>query len=189
MVCLSRRYHFKFFKGCLPQILLAPSLNTLTQMHTDTTYVLTAAICITFLNEQSLMKKVYLTQQGLQCFCFFKNCSIAVITYLLIRFNKTRSILGNTKNADINGVKEQSTRIQHNISGLVRMKISDNPFFFKKEIVTSHFWEDQEKSNPTRFVKGREGSTIKPLILKLQKGFAPTFLCHCTLKVVSATFC
>ena len=25
-------YHFKFFKGCLPQILLDPILNTLSQM-------------------------------------------------------------------------------------------------------------------------------------------------------------
>ena len=29
MVCLSRSYHFKFSKGCLPQILLGPFLNTL----------------------------------------------------------------------------------------------------------------------------------------------------------------
>ena len=29
IVCLSRPYHFKFFKGCLPQILLGPFLNTL----------------------------------------------------------------------------------------------------------------------------------------------------------------
>ena len=32
MVYLSRPYHFKFFKGCLPQILPGPFLNTLTQM-------------------------------------------------------------------------------------------------------------------------------------------------------------
>ena len=32
MVCLRRTYHFKFFKGCLPQILLGPFLNTLSQM-------------------------------------------------------------------------------------------------------------------------------------------------------------
>ena len=32
MVCLSRLYHFRFFKGCLPQILLGPSLDTLSQM-------------------------------------------------------------------------------------------------------------------------------------------------------------
>ena len=29
MVCLNRPYLFKLFKGCLPQILLAPLLNTL----------------------------------------------------------------------------------------------------------------------------------------------------------------
>ena len=32
MVCLSRPYPFKFFKGCLPQVLLDPLLNTLSQM-------------------------------------------------------------------------------------------------------------------------------------------------------------
>ena len=30
--CLSRPYYLKFFKGCLPQILLGPVLNTLTHM-------------------------------------------------------------------------------------------------------------------------------------------------------------
>ena len=29
MVCLSRSHSFKFFKDCLPQILLGPFLNTL----------------------------------------------------------------------------------------------------------------------------------------------------------------
>ena len=32
MVCLSRPYHLKIFKGSLPQILLSPFLNTLTQV-------------------------------------------------------------------------------------------------------------------------------------------------------------
>ena len=30
MVCLDRPYHLKFIKGCLPQILVGPFLNTLT---------------------------------------------------------------------------------------------------------------------------------------------------------------
>ena len=30
--CLSRLYHFKFFKGCLPQILFGPFLNTLSHL-------------------------------------------------------------------------------------------------------------------------------------------------------------
>ena len=29
MVCLGKSYNFKFFKGCLPQILICPFLNTL----------------------------------------------------------------------------------------------------------------------------------------------------------------
>ena len=32
MVCLGRPYHFRFFKGCLPQIILGPFLNTLTHL-------------------------------------------------------------------------------------------------------------------------------------------------------------
>ena len=32
MVCLSRPYPFKFFKGCLPQNLLSPLLNTLSHL-------------------------------------------------------------------------------------------------------------------------------------------------------------
>ena len=33
MVCSGRPYHFKLFKGCLPQILLGPFLNTLTHLN------------------------------------------------------------------------------------------------------------------------------------------------------------
>ena len=29
MICLGKPYRFKFFKGCLPQILVGPFLNTL----------------------------------------------------------------------------------------------------------------------------------------------------------------
>ena len=35
---LGRPYHFKFFKGCLPQILLGPFLNTLTQIKAHTSF-------------------------------------------------------------------------------------------------------------------------------------------------------
>ena len=38
MVYLSRRYHFKFFKGCLPQNFLGPFLNTLTHIPVDMPY-------------------------------------------------------------------------------------------------------------------------------------------------------
>ena len=36
MVYVSRPYHFKFFKGCLPQILIDPFLNTLIQINYKT---------------------------------------------------------------------------------------------------------------------------------------------------------
>ena len=32
VVCLGRPYHFRFFKGCLPKILLGPFLNTWSHM-------------------------------------------------------------------------------------------------------------------------------------------------------------
>ena len=32
MVCLSRPYHFKYFKGYLPQLIFGPFLNTLTHI-------------------------------------------------------------------------------------------------------------------------------------------------------------
>lgn len=33
---ISRPYYFKCFKGCLPQIFLGPSMNTLSQMKQET---------------------------------------------------------------------------------------------------------------------------------------------------------
>ena len=38
MVCLGTPYHFKFFKGYLPQILIGPFLNTLSHMSFDFAY-------------------------------------------------------------------------------------------------------------------------------------------------------
>ena len=35
--CLGRQYNFKCFEGCLPQILIGPFLNTLTQIQKDST--------------------------------------------------------------------------------------------------------------------------------------------------------
>ena len=46
MVCPSRPYHFKFFKGCLPQSSLGPFLNTLShiQMHSDNVVSMTTSL-------------------------------------------------------------------------------------------------------------------------------------------------
>ena len=38
MACLGRPYSFKFLKGCLPQILLGPFLNILSQMRIQGQY-------------------------------------------------------------------------------------------------------------------------------------------------------
>ena len=37
-VCFNRPYHFKFFKGCLPQFILGPFLNTLSQININISY-------------------------------------------------------------------------------------------------------------------------------------------------------
>ena len=42
---------------------------------------------------------------------FFKEYSLAEVTYLLIRFNKTQAILENKKN-DKNDVKNQKTHVE-----------------------------------------------------------------------------
>ena len=39
-ICFSWPYHFKFFKGCLPQILLSPFLNTLSHIFGWNSWVL-----------------------------------------------------------------------------------------------------------------------------------------------------
>ena len=44
--CLSRPYHLKFFKGCLPQILPGPFLNTLS--HLFRMYTFSTWCCFSF---------------------------------------------------------------------------------------------------------------------------------------------
>ena len=59
MVCTSRPNHLKFFKGCLPQILLGPFLNTFTQIHTPAVYVVftsTLSIQLTKLMKKFMFK-------------------------------------------------------------------------------------------------------------------------------------
>ena len=58
-----------------------------------------------------LMQKITLQRSTMPL--LFKNYSIAEVMYLLIRLNKIRSVLCNTKNTDRNGVNEQNTHITH----------------------------------------------------------------------------
>ena len=66
---------------------------------------------------------------------FFKNYSLPLVTYLLIGLHMTHIFLGNTKNADRNGAKNQRTpvEIQHQ-SRLVRMRVSYSQRLFLKAI-------------------------------------------------------
>ena len=55
MVYLGRPYHFKIFKGYLPQILLGPFLNTLTQICCRAKYAATSRILLLIYEFKVLM--------------------------------------------------------------------------------------------------------------------------------------
>ena len=74
LYCLSRPYSFKSFKGCLPQILLVPLLNTSTHINILTICDFTS--CKFFLKSGSALPY------------FFKNSFSSLVTVLLFRFNK-----------------------------------------------------------------------------------------------------
>ena len=57
--CLSRPYPLKFFKGCLPQILPGPFLNTLFQMF-DSVLNMILGIILGILRNFSHLKTSYL---------------------------------------------------------------------------------------------------------------------------------
>ena len=54
---------------------------------------------------------------------FFKNCSLLEVMYVLIRFNKTKSSLRNTKNTDRNGVNSK-THVPHTERKITLEKVS-----------------------------------------------------------------
>ena len=54
MVCLSRPYPFKFFNGSLPQFLLGPFLNTLSQMNSYLTGILMNCLFQAMLKQQMI---------------------------------------------------------------------------------------------------------------------------------------
>ena len=73
-----RPYHFKFFKGCRPQILLGPFLNTLTYLQLRTKQV-------------SLRYKTDL-QHKLRERCPYSEFFWSVFSYIRTEFGKIRSI-------------------------------------------------------------------------------------------------
>ena len=79
----------------------------------STCYALTAAVCVLCLcySEWIIdMKnwKIYFTKFTMSL--VFKNYLLAEVAYLLIRFNKTKLFLWNTKSTDRNGVYKLRTR-------------------------------------------------------------------------------
>ena len=58
MVCLSKSYPFKYFKSCLPQILLDPFLNTLSNSFVPES----VAISKIYISTENFMTKVWLVQ-------------------------------------------------------------------------------------------------------------------------------
>ena len=57
-VCLGRPYHFKFFKGCFPEILLGPFLNTLTHLEPyQISMINSAALALTLRMIINIIKK------------------------------------------------------------------------------------------------------------------------------------
>ena len=56
MVCLSKSYPFKYFKSCLPQILLDPFLNTLSNSFVPEP----VAISKIYISTENFMTKVWL---------------------------------------------------------------------------------------------------------------------------------
>ena len=72
MVCLGRPNHFKFFKGCLPQILLSPFLNTLSQIiHHQ---IISKPLCFSRTSFQKTSLHSKLPQHLLQCPSQDMNC-------------------------------------------------------------------------------------------------------------------
>ena len=64
MVCLIRSYASKFFKGCLPQTLLGPLLNTLSHMSESTCLLVPDKIKYNLIKVENYEKKINLSSLG-----------------------------------------------------------------------------------------------------------------------------
>ena len=81
MVCLRRPYHFKFFKGCLPQILLSPFLSTLSDMIVHGN----SDPCLTIKHfQEALQPESQLCTGWSFCWIRFKRSNILMKNYRLV---------------------------------------------------------------------------------------------------------
>ena len=72
MVYLGTPHHFKFFKGCLPQILLGSFLNTLTQMNQQS--------WTKHLETFSLFSTFFFTTSGTELGCYHQKVNVRVVS-------------------------------------------------------------------------------------------------------------
>ena len=82
----------------------------------------------------------------------FQKSLIEEAAYLLIRFNKTKSFLWNTRNTNRNCVNEQKKHTPHTKREItlerVSMRISDTPFFANNSPILPSFYFIRERSEP-----------------------------------------
>ena len=117
-------------------------------------YVHTAVNSIT-LNEQLADKKFNLLRSKMSL--SFKYFLLVEVIYLLIRFNKTKAFLWNTKNANINGVYKKTKHTTHRkkdklvfVSDIPYFKTTSyftNPSLFMEKFGTPLFWRKFLKLN------------------------------------------
>ena len=90
MVCLSRHCLVKFFKGCLPQILLGPFLNTLTQRKIRKKILamtVTLQLLVTFyLNEEQKWNEVLINKDQAARTCKKLDKKFVANVEIIIRF-------------------------------------------------------------------------------------------------------
>ena len=85
MVCLSRPYPFKFFKGSLPQILLGLLLNTLSHISVglDLFGCLSHEFCLQK-RDLNLLRKNYRRMEGAQVFQISARYQICCLFYCFV---------------------------------------------------------------------------------------------------------
>ena len=100
MVCLSRPYSFKFFKGCLPQILLGPFLNTLSHFILRVSKMRSHVLSLVFLPKNANSKLRPLDAEIIKnCIVFYRKLLLQHVLVLLLSESKASDCLvnGNTE--------------------------------------------------------------------------------------------
>ena len=96
MVCLSRPYSFKFFKGCLSQILLGPFLNTLSHFILRVSKMRSHVLSLVFLPKNATSKLQPLDAEIIKNFIvFYRKLLLQHVLVLLLSESKASDCLVN----------------------------------------------------------------------------------------------